>query len=62
MKREFEMLLILIVVLLVPCLPLVAHHGLSAYDERNPVPLKGIVTEFAWSSPHSQIHFRREGR
>jgi Family of unknown function (DUF6152) len=62
MKRKFEMLLILIVVVLGPCRPLVAHRGLSAYDERNPVTFKGIVTEFAWFNPHSQIHFRREGR
>jgi|SRR5580704_3970499 hypothetical protein len=34
-----------------------AHHGLSAYDEKNPVTLKGTVTEFAWSNPHSQIYF-----
>jgi uncharacterized protein DUF6152 len=34
-----------------------AHHGLSAYDEKSPVTLKGTVTEFAWSNPHSQIYF-----
>lgn len=34
-----------------------AHHGLSAYDEKNPVTLKGTVTEFEWSNPHSQIYF-----
>jgi hypothetical protein len=34
-----------------------AHHGLSAYDEKNPVTLKGTVTEFSWSNPHSQIYF-----
>lgn len=34
-----------------------AHHGLSAYDEKNPVTLKGTVTEFAWANPHTQIYF-----
>jgi hypothetical protein len=34
-----------------------AHHGLSAYDEPNPVTLKGTVTEFAWANPHAQIYF-----
>ncbi len=34
-----------------------AHHGLSAYDEKNPITLKGTVTEFSWSNPHSQIYF-----
>jgi hypothetical protein len=57
MKRKVEMFLILIVVVLVPCGSLLAHHGLSAYDERNSVTLKGTVTEFAWSNPHTQIYF-----
>ena len=50
-------LLRLIAILLVSSGILSAHHGLSAYDERNPVVLKGTVTEFEWSNPHSQIYF-----
>jgi hypothetical protein len=42
---------------LLVCGPISAHHGLSAYWETNPVTLKGVVTEFAWSNPHSQIYF-----
>jgi Family of unknown function (DUF6152) len=57
MKRKVEMFLALLVAVLVPCEPLVAHHGLSAYDEKNSVTLKGTVTEFTWSNPHSQIYF-----
>ena len=35
---------------------LFAHHGNSAYDETARVPIKGTVTEFVWSNPHSQIY------
>ena len=34
-----------------------AHHGNAAYDLANPVTLRGVVTEFAWSNPHVQIYF-----
>jgi hypothetical protein len=33
-----------------------AHHGNSAYDETVRIPIKGIVTEFVWVNPHSQIY------
>ena len=33
-----------------------AHHGNSAYDETVRVPIKGTVTEFIWTNPHSQIY------
>ena len=33
-----------------------AHHGNSAYDEQARVPIKGTVTEFIWTNPHSQIY------
>jgi Family of unknown function (DUF6152) len=35
--------------------PLLAHHGGSEYDTKNPLTLKGTVTEFNWSNPHCQI-------
>src|SRR5579864_3700749 len=35
---------------------LIAHHGNSAYDETARVPIKGTVTEFIWTNPHSQIY------
>src|SRR5579863_4322729 len=33
-----------------------AHHGNSAYNETTRVPIKGTVTEFIWTNPHSQIY------
>jgi uncharacterized protein DUF6152 len=32
-----------------------AHHGNSAYDVTRVVTLKGVVTEFAFMNPHSEI-------
>ena len=38
------------------CMPVSAHHGNSAYDETARVSIKGVVTEFVWTNPHSQIY------
>lgn len=37
-------------------IPLWAHHGNAAYDDKNPITIKGTVTEFAWTNPHVQIY------
>jgi len=37
-------------------IPLWAHHGNAAYDDKNPITIKGTVTEFAWVNPHVQIY------
>ena len=42
--------------LLLVCRSLSAHHGNAAYDEKNPVTIKGTVTEFAWTNPHCQVY------
>jgi hypothetical protein len=35
-----------------------AHHGAAAeYDVMHPITLKGVVTEFRYVNPHSQIYF-----
>jgi len=36
--------------------PVPAHHGNAAYDDKNPITIKGTVTEFAWTNPHVQIY------
>jgi uncharacterized protein DUF6152 len=33
-----------------------AHHGTTAYDPQHKVTMKGTVTNFEWTNPHSQIH------
>lgn len=45
-----------LVTVLVSSTVLLAHHGNSAYDETARVPIKGTVTEFVWSNPHSQVY------
>ena len=35
---------------------LFAHHAGSLYDWKNPVTLTGIVTEYLFINPHTQIH------
>lgn len=37
-------------------IPVWAHHGNAAYDDKNPITIKGAVTEFAWVNPHVQIY------
>jgi Family of unknown function (DUF6152) len=60
--REHEMkkyrlnVLFAAAVLLLISIPLLAHHGNAAYDEKNPITIKGTVTEFAWTNPHVQIY------
>lgn len=42
--------------ILVICSPVFAHHGGSEYDTKNPITLKGTVTEYYWANPHCQIY------
>ncbi len=35
--------------------PVLAHHGGSAYDNANPLTLKGTVKEFLFIQPHPLI-------
>ena len=55
-------LLSLIVTVLVLSASAAAHHGNSAYDETARVPIKGVVTEFVWTNPHSQIYLDVKGK
>jgi hypothetical protein len=37
---------------------LFAHHGTgSSYDMHKTIVVKGVVTEFAYTNPHSQLYF-----
>lgn len=43
--------------LLVPALPMFAHHSFAAeYDAKQPVTLKGTVTKFEWTNPHARFY------
>ncbi len=43
--------------LLAICVPALAHHGTGLYYGKEPITLKGTVTEFEWANPHVQIYF-----
>jgi hypothetical protein len=53
--------LIAVAALLMIGIPLWAHHGNAAYDNDNPITIKGTVTEFAWTNPHVQIYLDVKG-
>jgi hypothetical protein len=56
MKKYPLNLLLAAAALVLVSVPLFAHHGNAAYDEKNPITIKGTVTEFAWTNPHVQIY------
>jgi hypothetical protein len=33
-----------------------AHHGAEAYDMGKKITLKGVIANFEWTNPHSQVH------
>jgi len=44
--------------LLLLSVPMFAHHGTNiSYDQKNPVTLKGVVTDFNYKNPHPQVFF-----
>ena len=48
--------------LLAAVLPLLAHHSFAAeYDSSKKVTLKGVVTKFEWTNPHSHIYLDVKG-
>jgi hypothetical protein len=36
-------------------IPAFAHHGVSAYDVTKQITLKGVVTDFQFINPHSEV-------
>lgn len=56
MKRGFLISFVSIAAALIGPQSTLAHHGNSAYDEKNPITLKGTVTDFVWANPHAQIY------
>jgi hypothetical protein len=57
LKRDGLLSTILILGVLMAWQPLFAHHGSNNYDNTKNVTLKGTVTQFVWSNPHSQLYF-----
>jgi hypothetical protein len=57
MKNNVPRCIVLVVLCCLASPVTFAHHGNSAYDEKNPVVLKGVVTEYVFANPHAQIYF-----
>lgn len=58
MKSQLAASLVLLVGLLMLSGSVFAHHGTAAsYDQNRVTTVRGIVTEFVWSNPHSQLYF-----
>ena len=50
-------LILVVVVLLLPRAPVIAHHGTAAsYDQDTWITVEGTVTEFLWRNPHSSLY------
>jgi hypothetical protein len=43
------------VALLVSPAPILAHHGAATFDTVGEITIKGTVTEWVWSNPHSVL-------
>jgi Family of unknown function (DUF6152) len=39
------------------CLPMFAHHGSQAYDQKEVILKDATVTELVWANPHTIIQF-----
>lgn len=49
--------LAVVVSLLMLPIPMLAHHGMSEYDNTKVLKLKGTVTRFNWVNPHAWIEW-----
>lgn len=58
MKKPVQMCFIFLLAgLLIGPAPVSAHHGYAAYDETKTLSLKGTITDYELSNPHSTISF-----
>ena len=57
MRRSSYRIFAIIALLLLPGIPLFAHHGTPAYDLNKMVSGKATVTNMEWVNPHCLLHF-----
>ncbi len=46
---------VLVMAMLLPAAPLVAHHSFAMFDHTRTVTLAGTVTKFQWTNPHAYL-------
>jgi len=57
MKSKPAIVITAILAIFTVCIPTLAHHGNSAYDMSKTVAMKGTVTKFEYSNPHTQVYY-----
>jgi hypothetical protein len=57
MTKKLNASLAAVVCILVFSGAIFAHHGGAGYDTKTVLTLKGVVTDFEFVNPHSQIYF-----
>jgi hypothetical protein len=59
MKNRLPLLpFTLIATVVLVCVPLFAHHGtFVSYDTKHPITLTGVVVEYHFTNPHTQLYF-----
>lgn len=56
-KTKFALLVVMGLGLLVPVLPVFAHHSFQAeYDGKKSVTLRGVITKVEWTNPHAHFY------
>ena len=56
MQNKVKSIVFVAVFLLAASTSVFAHHGNAGYNAKE-VTVKGTVTQFVWSNPHSQLYF-----
>ena len=57
MKNRILFVLAVSGALMIPAVPLLAHHSFAAeYDSNKPVTLTGTVTKMEWQNPHARFY------
>ena len=57
MKNRILSVLAVSGALMIPAVPLLAHHSFAAeYDSNKPVTLTGTVTKMEWQNPHARFY------
>src|SRR5215472_5718597 len=55
-SKKLSSILLAMAGLLMVCAPVFAHHGTgSSYDATKQVTFTGVVDQFIWANPHSQL-------